>query len=250
MSKKLYNEEFYDTQSKGSNSSAEFFAGTLQKVFRPTSVVDFGCGHGSWLRAFGRHGAKTLLGFDGPWVQQEDMHDPNIRFVGVDLSEKMIDNYGKFDLAISLETAEHLNPNASRVFIENIANHADVVIFGAAYEHQGGTNHINERKHTFWAQIFSELGYAPYDLFRPLAWGNPEVDFWYQQNTFLFVKESSDLQRNLKTKGILPIQNPEFMNCIHPELYNSWIARTKAIPNAIWSLMSLLSRVATLLPRK
>ena len=243
MSKKLYNKEFYENQAQGSSQSADFFASYLQGVFKSKSVVDFGCGHGAWLSAFGRNGADKLLGFDGPWISPENIHDPMVRFEPLNLAEKMTKTYGKFDLAISLETAEHLEPESAKVFVENITNHSDVVMFSAAYENQGGTNHINERQHTYWAGLFSELGYVPYDLFRPVAWGNPKVDFWYQQNTFLYVHESSAVQKALESEGHFPITNINFMNCVHPELYDTLVARTNAIPKQIWSLMSFLGKL-------
>jgi SAM-dependent methyltransferase len=240
ISKELYNKEFYENQSQGSSQSAEFFASHLQDLLKSRSVVDFGCGHGSWLSAFGRYGAEKLLGFDGHWIRQEDIQDPMVRFEPLDLAQKIVGTYGTFDLAISLETAEHLRPESARIFIENITIHSDVVMFSAAYENQGGTSHINERKHTYWAGLFSELGYVPYDIFRPIAWGNAKIDFWYQQNTFLYVKESSDIRKVLHSKGHFPIGNIEFMNCVHPELYDTFVGKTKAIPKQIWSLMAFL----------
>lgn len=52
-------------------------------------------------------------------------------------------------------------------------------------------------------------------------WGNDNIEFWYQQNTFLYVKNTSKINQILDEAGYKPISNLEFMNCIHPSLYNS-----------------------------
>jgi hypothetical protein len=49
-----------------------------------------------------------------------------------------------------------------------------------SYTKQGGINHINEQPHTYWAQLFAEHGFVPFDLFRPVFWGNENVCFWYR----------------------------------------------------------------------
>jgi hypothetical protein len=57
---------------------------------------------------------------------------------------------------------------------------------------QGGTNHINEQQHSYWAKLFAARDFYPLDLFRP---ENENVDIWYRQNVFLYVrKDSSEWQ--------------------------------------------------------
>ena len=98
---------------------------------------------------------------------------------------------------------------------------SDVVLFSAAYTEQGGTNHINEQPHTYWAELFALQDFVPFDVFRPEFWGNENVCFWYRQNTFLYVKKDSAPFRQIRTYGFNEIVNISFMNCIHPNLYNA-----------------------------
>lgn len=46
-------------------------AGRLYPVLHPKSVVDVGCGLGTFLRAFKELGAETILGIDGEWVDRK-----------------------------------------------------------------------------------------------------------------------------------------------------------------------------------
>lgn len=223
MINKLYDEKFYEKQIDGSYRSAVIYAQHLSTIFVPMSVADLGCGRGAWLKAFGQIGSRKLVGFDGRWNSQNQMIDQNITYIPTDLNEPL--NYSKdpFDLAISLEVAEHLDNMSSAIFIQNLTSLSDVVLFGAAYKNQGGVDHINEQTHTYWAKLFIQNGFFPYDIFRPLVWGNVDVKFWYQQNTFLYVKRSSKINQVLWEVGYKPISNIEFMNCIHPRLLEFWV---------------------------
>jgi len=225
MSKKLYDEDFYEGQIDGSYRSAVAYAQFFSNIFNPKSVVDLGCGRGTWLKAFGECGSENLVGLDGHWNNQNQMIDQSIKFIATDLN-KPIDNIkDRFDLAISVEVAEHLKEESSTTFVRNLTALSDVVMFGAAYENQGGTDHINEQPHTYWAKKFIQDGYTPYDIFRPNMWGNSNIEFWYQQNTFLYVKNTSRINQILSEAGYNPISNLEFMNCIHPHLYGLWVSK-------------------------
>lgn len=43
----------------------------IMELFQPTSVVDFGCGTGTWLAAFQNAGIEDLKGHEGAWLDQE-----------------------------------------------------------------------------------------------------------------------------------------------------------------------------------
>ena len=66
---KMYDENFYRAQKDGSYRSAEL---TIPKLFnympKPRTVVDVGCGLGTWLAVFKQHGAE-VAGVDGAYVQ-------------------------------------------------------------------------------------------------------------------------------------------------------------------------------------
>ncbi len=227
MSKDTYDESFYIRQMEGSYKSALEYASYLTKMLKIRSVVDVGCGRGTWLKAFYDYGACKLVGYDGPWNNQSKMIDEAISFVSADLNEPLPLPSEKFDIAMSLEVAEHLKDTSAKNFVKNLTLLSDVVMFGAAYTNQGGADHINEKPHTYWANIFSDLGYEPYDIFRPVFWGCKNVEFWYQQNTFLYVKQSSDSSAQIEKAGWTAMANIGFMDCIHPKLYTNWTVRAE-----------------------
>lgn len=214
----IYDESFYEHQVDSSYISAQKYIEILFRFYQPKSVVDLGCGRGAWLKAFHESGSSEVVGFDGDWNSQSNMIDKNISFYPVDLNSK-IEFDRKFDLAMSLEVAEHLLPACAKNFVESLINLSDMVLFGAAYLNQGGSNHINEQHHDYWANLFRLFGYVPFDCFRPIVWGDKEIPFWYQQNTFLYVRLDSNHFKAIVKNGMSPMINLDFMNCVHPELF-------------------------------
>jgi len=233
---KLYNQKFYNRQIDGSLKSAKEYIKYLSDLFNFKSVIDFGCGRGTWLKGFEEIGVDKLVGLDGSWNNQENMLSQKIIFKQTNLNEEIkIDE--KFDLALSLEVAEHLEPSSSELFIKSITSSSDLIMFGAAFIAQPGTNHINTRLHSFWANIFAEYSFKVYDIFRPKFCGNNKIKPWYQQNTFLYVKAGSKYEKALHEKNFCPIENISFLDLIHPWLYghylNQYIAIQKEINNKL-----------------
>lgn len=222
-----YDDDFYRFYLDNSYRSGRKYAGLLSSILSPRSVVDLGCGRGTWLKAFRETGADRTVGLDGGWNGPDNMVDPAIDFRAVDLNRPFrLPGDERFDLAISLEVAEHLEPASAETFVASLTGLADVVMFGAAFTAQGGTHHLNEQRPSYWAGLFQKHDYRPFDLFRPVFWGDPEIDYWYQQNTFLHVKAQSPVIALLAEKGHLPIRNTAFMDCVHPELFFSAVRRT------------------------
>ena len=65
---------------------------------------------------------------------------------------------------------------------------APAILFSAAVPFQGGTSHLNERWPEYWAGRFEGEGFVALDPVRRRVWGDDGVDYWYRQNTLLFVK--------------------------------------------------------------
>lgn len=164
-------------------------------------------------------GVNSAHGIDGPWNSQDAMLDQRIVFQSHDFNEALKLDGRRFDLAMSLEVAEHLEPKSTVTFIQALTSVSDVVLFGAAFERQGGTNHINERRPSAFATEFKTLGYEPFDVFRPTFWGDKRVESWYRQNTFLYAKTDSPAHARIASAGYQPMRETAFMDCMHPDIY-------------------------------
>ena len=128
-----------------------------------------------WLRyifkRFKENDIHDVLGLGGSWVDRNLLKEyiDEGEFLAVDLECKI--NYvKKYDLAISLEVPEHLSSDSAAIFVENLVNASDVILFSAAIPLQGGQNHINEQWVEFWQAEFVKYDYVFYDLIRKKIW--------------------------------------------------------------------------------
>jgi hypothetical protein len=184
-----YEESYIRHIAGGSGRSAAHVVPILQLLLHVESVADFGCGSGTWLSAWRSIGIEDICGIDGPYLTQRSLVIPAKRFVAADLAAP-IKLGRRFDLAMSLEVAEHLPAQAAATFVETLANHAPIVLFSAAPPGQGGEHHINERPYAYWRQLFSTHGYSVLDAVRPRIAGNTQIEPWYRYNTLLFVDDA------------------------------------------------------------
>jgi hypothetical protein len=188
MANSAYGNSFYQDQIGGSLKSARIMVPKILEIVGAQSVCDVGCGMGTWLRAYQENALSDIMGFDGPWVSEKQGLVGGDAFTIVDLADPG-PAPRRFDLAQTLEVAEHIHADKSDAFVRFLTELSNVIVFGAAIPHQGGTHHINEQWPDYWRAKFEALGYVGLDPFREVFWDNLEVEYWYAQNTFLFVRK-------------------------------------------------------------
>lgn len=184
-----YASEFYDAFAGGSRASAaEVVPLVLDLVGPVRSVLDVGCGIGTWLAAFAEAGVADLVGVDGDYVDRSQLLMAPDAFVPHDLGEPL--HLGRtFDLVVSLEVAEHVSADRAATFVTSLCDHAgEAVLFSAAPPGQGGKHHVNEQWPSYWIPRFAERGFQAFDVVRPRVWENQRVEWWYRQNTLLFAR--------------------------------------------------------------
>jgi SAM-dependent methyltransferase len=181
-------------------------------LINPKSVIDVGCGTGTWLKIFQDFGIQDILGIDGDYVDLSLLKIERKFLVTFDLEKKMSLNR-KFDLVLSLEVAEHLSFESSDIFVKTLCDLSETIIFSAAIPNQGGQNHINEQEPKYWIEKFEREGYKLFDVLRPIFWDNQNVDSWYRQNMLLFTKKN-DLFLKLDS-----LDNFSGKHLVHPMLF-------------------------------
>jgi SAM-dependent methyltransferase len=217
----MYDFDWHKTHGDETSASAHVVVSLLKLILEVRSVLDVGCGDGRWLACFKSSGVPSIYGVDGEWTDQEHLLIDKAEFTVRDLS-KSFDLGKRFDIAISLEVAEHVDAECSALFVENLTKHSDMVLFGAAIPFQGGFRHINERWQSSWAALFEAQGYQCFDPFRSQIWQRRDVSVWYRQNMLVYIKrERSDLISQVE-KYLSAYHISEMpIDIVHPERYES-----------------------------
>jgi SAM-dependent methyltransferase len=213
----------------------------LEIVGPVRSVVDVGCGLGTWPRAFNESGIADAWGIDGSHVDSARLLIPVDKFLKRDLSQPLkLDR--QFDLVVSLEVAEHLPSDAAETLVESLTRLGSLVLFSAAIPFQGGTKHLNEQWPQYWSKIFEEKGFSLIDCIRRKVWGNPRVQPCYAQNTLLFVK-TADLANYPSLKAEMGSTKKHQLSVVHPEIYLGVAdPRNACFRDALWFLLAVTKR--------
>jgi SAM-dependent methyltransferase len=242
VSETPYDPNFYAVQAGGSYRSARRIVPLLLERMAVGSVLDVGCGVGTFLRVFGEHGVGDIQGVDGDYVPRGQLLIDAGRFLGRDLGEPL-DLGRRFDLVMSLEVAEHLPEALAGRFVDNLCRHGSVVLFSAAIPGQGGTHHVNERWPGYWAGLFAERGYRVLDILRPLLWNDGEVEYWYCQNCLLFADDRgmAALQGGAGGGGDVAVPGA-LLDLVHPRMHMAK-AREAAQVETARTLQATLERL-------
>jgi hypothetical protein len=172
---------------------------------RPVSVLDIGCGEGTWLCAALRAGVRIVAGVDGVEIPRKRLLFPASTFIVRNLTQP-VELGRRFDMVLCLEVAEHLPESAAATLVESVTRHSDRVVFSAAAPGQPGQHHVNCQWPQYWQRLFNDRGYACNDAIRWRIWNDARIEPWYRQNMFLASRSA--------TAG----QEPRMPSVIHPAI--------------------------------
>jgi len=242
----VYDDTSVEADTEDSLESAQVVVPIVLDLVNPKSVIDFGCGHGAWLKAFQENGIKVIQGLDGLWVDHSKLLIDKTGFRTVDLSQPC-EIEGKWDLAVCVEVAEHLPEKASRPLIQSLTAAAPLVLFSAAIPGQTGTCHINEQWPSYWKSLFAKRGFRRLDPIRPRVWQDNRVQWWYRQNIFLYASNDAIAKSTVLQAEYRRSCNSQF-ELIHENILTDALARSShytsltallgELPRAAWRAIS------------
>ena len=176
---------------------------------RPISLLDVGCGPGTWLRAAMDLGVQDAVGVDGLDLKPDQLFVPK-KVIRVHDLGSPFDLGRTFDVALCLEVAEHLPAEAAGVLIRSVTRHTNLVLFGAACPGQRGQHHINCQWPTYWQSHFNQAGFVCDDAARWQIWDDARIEPWYRQNIFWARSDPSLAGREARIESV-----------VHPEMIAS-----------------------------
>lgn len=183
---------------------------------RPGSVLDVGCGTGTWLRVLADMGVVDYLGIDAANYDKQQFYLPKSKFRQINLGEEWNLNRS-FDIALCLEVAEHLSPEAGHTLIRCLVKHTNFVVFSAACPGQAGQQHINCQWPDYWQNLFNREGFSCSDHIRWKIWNDSRIECWYRQNIFIARRNPGEASRE-----------PRIQPVVHPDMAYGLFANSAA----------------------
>lgn len=189
----LYNNlEWYKSLRKFREWNERAMWAVLALFGRPQAHLDMGCGDSSMLRVSKFAGVKTVLGVEVS-NHARTIAPQRVHVMIRDLTTPLDKLRGRFDLVTCIEVAEHVEPEGTDVFLDNVVkNVAERLVFTGAPPGQDGTGHINLKVAAEWKELIEGRGlvfqYEPTVRLREFWAYSTGPMFWLPQNVMVFSK--------------------------------------------------------------
>ena len=156
----IYSPKYYQTLVEPyARRSVPQMAKSIVETFHPASAIDIGCGSGALLVALRKLGVRRLIGLDSSEAGLDIARARGLDVRKFDITTNRWSGKEQLDLAVSMETAEHLPKDAADRYVALLCSLAPVVIFTAAHPGQGGIGHLNEQPPEYWTELFRAHGF-------------------------------------------------------------------------------------------
>lgn len=179
-----YKPEFYNKLKKTGYDFAEIIIPMLQLKKKIKTVLDVGCGNGSFLLKCMELGLR-VRGYDEKHVMKF-LLIPEHKFTVKNLQNKF-EVKDKYDLVVTLEVAEHLYEIYKDNFVDSLCAAGDMILFSAAQIGQSGIHHVNCQPLEYWIKEFQKRGFIYDEIFTKQI-RLLDVHGWYRLNSILFYK--------------------------------------------------------------
>jgi len=186
----VYDADYFDTTIEAPAArSAGPISESIVNDLQPSSVIDVGCGTGALLEALRDRGCD-VFGLEYADAALKYCRNRQLNVEKFDIERNDLTNNRTFDVATSMEVAEHLPGTVADRYVDLLTRIAPVVVFTAAQPGQGGADHVNEQPSSYWIEKFERRGFA-HDKALSQSWRESwqaadDVEHWYYRNLMVF----------------------------------------------------------------
>lgn len=154
---KTYDEKFFAKR----NSllwRADILCPAIMNVLQPESLIDVGCAIGDFVKWFNDNGINAY-GLEGSVAVRKYMVIPEKQFSIMDLRKSLLFTHRSYDLAMSIEVAEHIEPEYAEMYVKNLISLSDRLLLTIAGPGQKGHSHVNLQPMEYWDALFIRFNY-------------------------------------------------------------------------------------------
>ncbi len=166
---------------------AKRLADWISCFLEPSTVLDVGCGPGTYVRALREMGVDAMgIDTDKRVVGQEHL-----------LQQSLFDTKLQAELVLCLEVAEHIDKDRADDVVNSIVDTVEpggMLIWSAAHPGQGGTGHINCQPKAYWDFRFKEAGLERDENMEAKLLDYIKSGYhmgWFLQNAMLYKKPNN-----------------------------------------------------------
>lgn len=164
-----YGEKFF-AKRNSLQWRAEIFCIPILEILQPRSVIDVGCAIGDFVKWFYDKGLDAW-GIEGSTAARKYSMIPERMFY-LDMRKPHPMSL-PFDLAISIEVAEHIEPEYAKIYAKNLIGLSKRLLLTIAGPGEKGHSHVNLQPQIYWDNLFASLDYQrntdiEYQLKEPL----------------------------------------------------------------------------------
>jgi len=171
---------------------------SIVNTLHPKSIIDLGCGTGSYLEGVLTAGCKDLCGIELLYDNAKDYFVKNVADI-IQQNDVTTDlNLNRtFDCVMSFEVGEHIEPSGTENFINNLTTlSGQYIVLTAAPPGQRGTGHINLRPKEFWKDAIKAKGFEFQDELVDLF-----INEWKQINETIPEDKHPQCDYNMRGAG-------------------------------------------------
>ena len=149
---KEYEKSYFGERMRFKNEVYPLMGNIFQEILDPKDVVDLGCGHGILMAGFSCECVGIEASDEGFKQTKErgyEAHQIDLR-LPLDLKRR-------FDLAVSIEVAEHLEEEYADIFVDNLISMSNRILVTASPRVERW--HYNPQPKSYWIDKFSAKGF-------------------------------------------------------------------------------------------
>ena len=187
-----YNDRYYRRHRHEYHEWEKRLATDFFTRYDVRSVVDLGCGVGSYLDAAHDMGIAPLKGYEINLSIANCYIPEHLRqFISSDDITSALPG-GGFDCSWSVEVGEHIQPEGTEQFVSNLVNLTRrLTLLSCAPPGQRGTAHINLRPKEEWVELMTRHGmrYLPTEVDHTVShWSSLGAPSYILRNLMIFSK--------------------------------------------------------------